>query len=293
MSTLSSYLTISHDLTKWQTLTSKTANVATQNTYFQNNIGKVTSAAQLVANPRLFNYVMTAFGLGNMTYAKSMMQKVLEQGTSSSTALANTLHNSKIFAFAKAFDFSGQGASLTQSSSFVSNVVAKYNEQALETAQGQKNPAVQLALYFQQQAPQLKDVYGILGDKNLLKVVQTTLNLSTYMSLQSIDTQYQLLSNKINVSDFQDPKKLQNFISRFCAMNDYNANGGTQSALTVDPSTPLVGIANLSSLSLQPTLALMTTGSPSSLLTTSNASILGTDLAGQVSYSPASLFQAY
>jgi len=293
MSTLSSYLTVSNNLTKWQTITSKSSDVATQNTYFQNNIGKITTAAQFVANTRLFNYAMTAFGLGNMTYAKNMMQQVLQQGTTSSKALANTLNNPKILAFAEAFDFAGQGAKLTTSQSFVTNVVNKYNEQALETTQGKQNPAVQLALYFQQNAPNVSDVYGILGDKNLLQVVQTTLNLSPYMSLQSIDTQYNLLSNKLNVKDFQDPKKLQSFISRFCAMNDYNANGGAQSALTVDPDASLVGLANSSSLSSQSTLALMTSASASSLLTTANASVLGTDLAGQVSYSPASLFQAY
>jgi Protein of unknown function (DUF1217) len=293
MSTLTSYLTVANNLTKWQTITSKSASVATQNSYFQKNIGSVTSASQLVNNPRLFNYAMTAFGLGNMTYAKSMMQKVLEQGTTSSTALANTLNNPQILAFAQAFDFAGKGSSLTQSQSFVTDVVNRYNENALELTQGKQNPAVELALYFQQHAPNVKDVYGILGDKNLLKVVQTTLNLSPYMSLEPIDSQYQLLSNKINVADFQDPKKLQAFVSRFCAMNDYNLAGGTQSALTVDPSASLIGVANASTATAQPTSALLANGSTASLLTTANASAFGTDPAGQVAYSPASLFQAF
>jgi hypothetical protein len=290
MSTLTSYLTIANNLSKWQTVTSKTATVALQNTYFQNNIGKITTPAQFVGNARLFNYAMTAFGLGNMTYAKSMMQKVLEQGTTSSTALANTLNNPQILAFAKAFDFAGQGTGLTQGAGFASSIVAKYNEQSLETSQGKQNPAVQLALYFQQQAPNVSDVYGILGDKALLQVVQTTLNLSPYMSLEPIDAQYQLLSNKINVADFKDPTKLQSFISRFCAMNDYNSSGGTQSALTVDPSASLSGLINAPSYGQQPSSALFAAGSTDQLLTTANASSLGADLAGQVTYSPNSLF---
>jgi hypothetical protein len=149
---------------------------------------------------------------------------------------------------------------------------------------------VQLALYFQQHAPNVSDVYGILGDKALLQVVQTTLNLSPYMSLEPIDSQYQLLSNKINVADFKDPTKLQSFISRFCAMNDYNSSSGTQSALTVDPSASLSGLINAPSYGQQPSSALFAAGSTDQLLTTANASSLGADLAGQVTYSPNSLF---
>ena len=146
--------------------------------YFENNIGKVTSAQQLVDNPRLFDYAMTAFGLSDMTYAKGLMEKVLQQGVTSSTALANTLDNTNILSFAKAFDFTDNGATTTASSSLVDLVVNKYVENSLETAQGQQNPGVQLALYFQAQAPNVTSVYQILADKNLLSVVQTALGIA-------------------------------------------------------------------------------------------------------------------
>ena len=56
-------------------------------------------------------------------------------------------------------------------------------------------------------------------------VVQTALGISTSTSSQSIDSQAKMLKSKVDLTDFQDPKKLQQFISRFAAMYDYNNSG--------------------------------------------------------------------
>ncbi len=241
--TLSAYLTVANNLSQWQAMTAKTPAVQTATQYFENNIGNVTSAQQLVDNPRLFNYAMTAFGLSDMTYAKGLMQKVLQQGVTSSTALANTLDNSNIFAFAKAFDFADNGSATTTSSSLVSQVVNKYIENSLETSQGQQDPGVQLALYFQANAPNVTSVYQILADKNLLTVVQTALGISPMTAAEPIDTQANMLTSKLNLSDFQDPKKLEQFIERFGAQ--YDANNNTPGATTSSSSTTTLTTASL------------------------------------------------
>jgi hypothetical protein len=241
--TLSAYLTVANNLSQWQTMTAKTPAVQTATQYFENNIGSVTSAKQLVDNPRLFEYAMNAFGLSDMTYAKGLMEKVLQQGVTSSTALANTLDNSNIHAFAKAFDFADNGSATTSSSSLVNQVVNKYIENSLETSQGQQDPGVQLALYFQANAPSVTSVYQILADKNLLTVVQTALGVSSMTGLEPIDTQAQMLTSKLKLTDFQNPTKLQSFIERFCA--EYDANNNTPGATTSSSSSTTLTTASL------------------------------------------------
>jgi uncharacterized protein DUF1217 len=199
-------------MNRWLAATAQTPAVSLATNYFEQNIGKVKSADDLINNPRLFAYAMTAFGLGDMTYAQGLMKKVLAQGVTSSNALANTLPNPNIRAFAKAFDFADNQASTTASATLVADVVNRYLENSLQTAQGQQDPGVQLALYFHQNAPDITSVYGILGDKNLLTVVQTALGISPLTSAEPIDTQAQMLSGLINISDFKDPAKLQSFI---------------------------------------------------------------------------------
>ncbi len=240
MSTISTYLQISRDLSKWQAITAKKPEVSLATKYFKDNIGKAKSADDLVNNPRLFNYAMTAFGLGDRLYAKGLMKKVLQGGVADSHSLANKLNNSNILDFAKAFDFDALGQSTTQSSTLVSTVVGRYTENALETDQAQNNPGVELALHFKQAAPNVKSIYSILGDKKLLTVVQTALGISPLTSAQPIDTQYRLLKAKLNLADFQDPKKLDAFISRFAATYDMNNGDPTSGASASNASNAIL-----------------------------------------------------
>ena len=232
MSTLTSYQLVANNIGRWQTITRSAPAVALQIKYYQANIGKVTSANALLKNDRLFGIAMQAFGLGDRLYAKGLMKQVLQQGISSSTALANTLNDPRIKAFAKAFNFAATGATTTQSAAVQTDVMARYVEQTLETTQGAANPGVQMALYFRQNAPNLKDTYGILADRTLLSVVQTALEISPLTSQENVDVQAKMIGARLNVADFQNPQKLQTFITRFCAMYDASNSGSGASGVS-------------------------------------------------------------
>ncbi|HMN71967.1 MAG TPA: DUF1217 domain-containing protein [Rhodoblastus sp.] len=228
MTTLSSYLAIARNASRWTTIAAKAPDVATQTRYFQDNIGKVTSAEELVNNSRLFTYAMKAFGLGDRAYAKGLMKQVLQQGVGSSTTLAYKLNDPNILAFAKVFDFARNGAQTTQSASLAKSVVDQYTQNALETGQSSQNAGVGLALYFQRKAPSIASVYGILADRKLLQVVQTALNIPAATAVMPIDSQAAMLTKRLDLSDFKDAAKLQNFIARFAAQ--YDARYGDASA---------------------------------------------------------------
>ncbi len=256
ISTLSTYLQISNNLPKWQSLTAAQPAVKQQTAYYKANIGNIKTPAELVGNYRLFSYVMNAYGLGDMTYAKGEIQKVLDQGTGSTRDLAYTLNNPQILAMAKTFNFTKNGASTTSSAAVQTNVVNNYIEQTLQTNEGQSNPGVQLALYFQQNAPNITSVYNILADKSLLTVVQTALGISPLTSAENIDTQANMISSRLKIADFQNPAKLQKFIERFAVLYDVN-NGGASTPqssnvpnalLTGSNSTGSIGESLLSSI---------------------------------------------
>ena len=191
--------------------------IATKN--FLANIGNVTSAKELVKDSNLYNYVMTAFGLSDMAYAKALITKVLEGGTSSSS-FAASLNDPRYLALASAFNFQENGAATTSSTTTQQTTVNNYYEQTLETNAAQENQGAQMALYFQRMAPNITTAYSILADKTLLKVVETAFNLPSTLSLENIDTQAKEISQLLNVSKLQDPTYLHNFIERFTASYD-------------------------------------------------------------------------
>jgi hypothetical protein len=223
---------ICNNISRVQTTTAADPTVARETAYFKANISKVTTAADFINNYQLFSYAMKAYGLSDMTYAKGLMQKVLDGGVSDSNSFANKLSDPRFKAFATAFDFTGKGAAAVTSSDAQATTVSKFIQQTLEDNEGQQNEGVQLALYFQRQASSIKDAYSILGDKALLQVVQTALGIPAASSAQDIDLQAQNISSKLNVQDFQDPAKVQKFLQKFSVMWDMNNPSSSSSAST-------------------------------------------------------------
>ncbi len=131
-STLSAYLQITNNQTKWQTITSSQPMVKQATKYYQDNIGKVKTPDDLINNYRLFSYVTTAYGLGDKVNAKALFQKVLTQGVGSASNLAYTLNDPSILALAQTFNFAANGTSTTSSAAVTKDVVSRYVEQNME-----------------------------------------------------------------------------------------------------------------------------------------------------------------
>ena len=232
-STTSTYLAVSQNLSRYQAMTAAEPAVKTATSYYEANIGSVTSVQDLVGNYRLLSYALNAFGLGDQINNKGLITKVLEGGVSNPKSLANTLANPQWKAFAAAFDFVNSGAASPSSASSVKTATTNYVEQQLESDQGAQNVGVQLALYFQRVAPTVTSEQAILADQNLLEVAATIMGLSP---TAASDMQPQTLSELMPLSDLKDPAKLQQLTERFTAMYDYTygPGAGASTSLTVD-----------------------------------------------------------
>jgi hypothetical protein len=218
--------------------------------YFLANIGKVTSATQLVNNSRLYNYVMNAFGLSNELNAKALITKVLEGGTGPQS-FAASMNDARYTALAAAFNFKENGTATTSSQSTQQTTVSNYNEQMVENNAAQQNQGAQMALYFKRMAPEITNAYSILGDQTLLKVVETAFSLPSSLSLENIDTQAQEIGQLLNISKLQNPTYLNQFIERFTATYDaQNPMGNSNTPPTVAMLVSQPGISSSLLMSL-------------------------------------------
>jgi hypothetical protein len=239
------YNSIARDYTQSLASTAREPEVARATQSFLANIGKVTSASQLVNNSSLYTYVMTAFGLQDMSYAKALIVKVLNGGASP-TGYAASLNDPRYTALVTAFDFAANGAATTSSSTAQKTTTQNYLQQTIETQAGQENQGAQMALYFARMVPQMNGPYSILADTTLLQVFQTAFNLPVTMSLESIDTQAQQVSQLLNVSKLQnDPTYLNQFLQRFTA--SYDAQNPTGTASSTPANALLVTSPGISS----------------------------------------------
>ncbi len=229
-STFTSYSLIARDLQRSETVLRRQPMIQRESEYYLAKIGSVKTVDAFVSDRRLLTFAMSAFGLQDMAYAKAFIRKVLNEGQDAQDAFVNRLADKRYLEFAKTFDFKNYGAATTAFDSVQKGVVDKYVRQSLETQAGSDNEGVRLALYFQRNAAKLTSVTEILADRALNEVVKTALRLPDVFSLVNIDKQIQTLESRIDLADFKNPAKLNQFLKRFTTLWDVDNGAPTGSS---------------------------------------------------------------
>lgn len=238
LTTIASYNLISANLDRTIKNTADQPQVARASEYYLANIEKVKSIDDFMGDDRIFNYAMKAWGLGDMSYAKAFMRKVLTEGIDSKDTFANSLADPRYREFAKAFNFKQFGSTTTVFDEVRQGAVDRYVRQQVEEDAGSQNEGVRLALYFERNASGITSSLGILADKALLQVVETTLGLSKSISLLDLDRQQKLIDDRLNIEDLKDPEKLSKFLTRFTAMweiDNPTSSATSPAALLIQP----------------------------------------------------------
>lgn len=212
--------------------------------FYHSTITKVRSLDDFLANKRLVAYVAKAFGLQG-DISKDTLRKVLTSDPMDKNSFVNKKGQDPRFRdLAAAFNFSADGklkrvpAQSAQSETNVLGVSDSYVRQTMESDAGEQNEGVRLALYFQRKAAGITSPLDILADKALLKVVRTALGLPESISQASIDAQAAMIKKRLDVADFQDPKKVDKFLARFASMYDVDNNTATASS----PALAVLGV---------------------------------------------------
>ncbi|RUZ02078.1 MULTISPECIES: DUF1217 domain-containing protein [unclassified Mesorhizobium] len=204
--------------------------IKSETAYYLANVTNVKSIDDLMANSRLYNYVLSAYGLDPATESKDLIRNVLAGGIRDADSVANKMTNKAYAGLAAAFNFEQYGEAATTINPAQQPTVDKYMRQTLEEDAGQTNQGVRLALYFDRKAPTITSWYDVLADTALASVVRTVLGLPDSFATADVDKQAQLFEQKLDISDFSDPEKLGKFLTRFTSM--YEINNPTSSAVT-------------------------------------------------------------
>jgi hypothetical protein len=186
--------------------------------YYLANVTKLKSIDDLMADKRLLNYALSAFGLDPQKEDPTRIRALLEGGIRDPESPANKLDNKAYAAFVAAFNFEQYGEDATTYVAAGQVTVDKYMRQTLEEDAGQTNEGVRLALYFQRKAPGLTDWYQVLADKALSQVARIAFGMPDSFASADIDKQVKLFEQKFDIADFADAGKLDKFMTRFTTM---------------------------------------------------------------------------
>ncbi|QRM54528.1 DUF1217 domain-containing protein [Sinorhizobium sp. BG8] len=125
VSTYTSYNSIINNLLVSLNRVSEDSVNAREESYFKENIAKVTSVDEFLDDYRLYSYAMKAYGLEEMTYATAFMRKVLESDTTDESSFVNMLSDNRYRDFALAFNFQEDTAT-AQTDAQLDDVIGLY-----------------------------------------------------------------------------------------------------------------------------------------------------------------------
>lgn len=209
--------------------------------YFRQKAKEVKSPEEFMNDPRLLKFGLSAYALDAEMAYPARIKKVLTSDPKDPKAIANRLADPRYREINKDFGFGQIGVANLKLDSFVNKIVEKYLTNEYEKKLGEQNPALREAAYFKRKIGEVKDVYGILGDKVLRAVVMDTLRIPPEVANQSVEKQAELVKKGFKVDRAKDPVYIEQFVKRFMVMRDRAAaeQGGGMSVENLNGNAAL------------------------------------------------------
>lgn len=200
--------------------------------YFTEKIGSIFSAQELVGDRRLLTVALGAFGLSDDLNNRYFIQKVLEDGTGSSDALANKLADDRYKRLSDAFGFGPGDIPRTLDASGMSEIVSLHRTQSFEVSVGEQDDTMRIALYAQRELDRLANDkmsedakwFSVMALPPLRKMFETALGLPTSFGQINIDKQLTIFQDRASrtigkptVSQFAEPEALKKLTDLYLA----------------------------------------------------------------------------
>lgn len=209
--------------------------------HFREKIGSIKSAEELVADRRLLSVALTAYGLENDLGSKAFIKKVLSESTFEPKSLVNRLSDKRYLEFSKAFGFGDFKTPNTQLSDFADKILSQFASRRFETAVGEQNDDLRLALNARRELAVLAAKsnsadtkwFTILGSPPLRKVFDTAFGLPKSFASLDLDQQLGIYREKaeklLGSTDpavLADPAKVEDLVRGFLLRSEINAGSG-------------------------------------------------------------------
>ncbi len=182
------------------TLDPTTAKAAT--TYYTAHIGAVSSVAALERDPKLYQYVLTAYGLDAST-PQATVSSIVESSLADPNSAINRTAGSGDAALQQAVNVSASGGPSTQTlpAQSTAAVLAAVSAYSAATAPAAQAAGKTESAYYASTIPTITSVDGLLADSRLVAYVTRAYGLPTTSPAQL---------RQVLTSDVSDPTSLAN-----------------------------------------------------------------------------------
>ncbi|MEM9147084.1 MAG: DUF1217 domain-containing protein [Pseudomonadota bacterium] len=223
--------------------------------HFLENGSEISTVEELMADTKSLRVVLGAFGLDEDLPKRAYIRKIIEEGSLDPGAFANRIADPAYRDLAEAVGFGDFGNRLVLTNAR-EDLAARYRERQFETAIGDQNVDMRLALNFRREIAEIAgsdtaDSSGwlrVMGSRPLRTVIEAAYNLPQQFALLDLDLQQAELEGLTrrrfgseSPSIFTDPAVVEDVIAQFLVRSEINQALGLSSsgATTSSGSTAL------------------------------------------------------
>lgn len=215
--------------------------VARDAAHFADRIAEVDTPAKLVADRRLLTVALGAFGLEGEVGKRAVIRRVLESDPADRTSFAGRQLDPRWKALAEAFGFGSAAGPRTADPGFAARITDRFRERAYETALGEADPAMRLALnarrelaaYAEARDPDRAGWFQVLSDRPVRQVLEKAFGLPAEFGKLDVDRQREVFRSRTrnefgdgSLKVFADPANVDKLIRRFLAREAAEAGPG-------------------------------------------------------------------
>lgn len=253
---LPGWVLLNNTLDRQTELFNKSPLIVRDTDYFEQNIGNVRTAEDLVSDRRLLQVALGAFGLSDDLDSQALIKKVLEEGSSDTGSLANRLADERYKKLTDAFGFAEPGLPRTRLEGFGREITDRFRSIEFEVAVGAQDESLRLAMNAQRelsevlQSDSTEDAkwFTIMGTPPLRKVFETALGLPSSFGQLDIDRQLEtfkeMASEKLGIDELKDldaEEAKEDFIRQYLLRDQlasFQVESSNSIALTILQSAP-------------------------------------------------------
>jgi Protein of unknown function (DUF1217) len=199
---------------------------------FKLALGKAKDVTAALRDPRVLAVVLPAFGLADQADYPGLVQKALLADPKDPKGMLAGL-DSRFKAAATTLDLRTKGLAGLTDPKVQQTLTDGYLQYQYQKGLDTQAPGMSDALYFLKNAAATKDVYGLLGNAVMRRVVTSALGLPPQLAIQPIDSQAKAITSRLPLADLKDPKKVQMLAQRYLMTQADGAGTGGSSNLLV------------------------------------------------------------
>lgn len=202
---------------------------------FREKAAAIATPEALLRDRRTLQFVLESYGLESEIGKTAILRKLMTENPDEQGSLAGRMVDQRYRQFAR--DFSGWDRQnpFTKPAA-LANITERWQTARFEKGMGEGSPGMREALYFRRNAAGAEQVTQLMSDPALAFVVRVATGLPRQFVGLSFEQQKTMLEQRVDMTTFSDPKRMDAFIRRFLVRYDLENGGST------GPASPLAGL---------------------------------------------------